>query len=458
MDAATIWFGVLQAATLLARPRADLPPARRLHRARLHVRAETSPSNAARTALIGVDPRSEQTWQAYLRGVLVFSALGVLLVYALQRFQAVLPYSLGLPAVPEGLSFNTAVSFVTNTNWQSYSPELTLGYTVQLAGLAVQNFVSAAVGHRRRGRSRPRLRRPPFRHASATSGSTSSAGSCACCCRCRSSRRSRCIVGGVVQNFERLHRGRHAHRRNAGDPRRTGRLAGGDQGARHERRRILQRELRAPVREPDAVDEPLRDPAAARDPRGDAARVRADGRRQPAGLRDPRRDGDDRDRLDHRRLVARSARPGHRAPARRRSDGGQGDAVRHPRVDPVRRRDHAHLDRRGQLDARQLHGPGRHDADAQHDARRGRPRRRRVGSVRDADPRRARRLRRRTAGRPQSRVPRQADRAARDQAREPVHPRHAHPRAARHRAELRRSRRSPPMSSRSRSGIPASTA
>ena len=96
--------------------------------------------------LIGVDARAEQSWMAYLRSVLAFSLIGVLLVYALQRAQAVLPYSLGLPAVPEGLSFNTAVSFVTNTNWQSYSPEATMGYTVQLAGLAVQNFVSAAVG------------------------------------------------------------------------------------------------------------------------------------------------------------------------------------------------------------------------------------------------------------------------------------------------------------------------
>ncbi|MBA8829543.1 K+-transporting ATPase ATPase A chain [Alpinimonas psychrophila] len=96
--------------------------------------------------LIGVEARSEQTWQSYLRGVLAFSVTGLLFVYLLQRFQAVLPYSLGLPAVPEGLSFNTAASFVANTNWQSYSPELTLGYTVQIAGLAVQNFVSAAVG------------------------------------------------------------------------------------------------------------------------------------------------------------------------------------------------------------------------------------------------------------------------------------------------------------------------
>jgi K+-transporting ATPase ATPase A chain len=96
--------------------------------------------------LIGVDARSEQSWKAYLRSVLAFSLVGVLLVYGIQRAQAVLPYSLGFPAVPEGLSFNTAVSFVTNTNWQSYSPDVTMGYTVQLAGLAVQNFVSAAVG------------------------------------------------------------------------------------------------------------------------------------------------------------------------------------------------------------------------------------------------------------------------------------------------------------------------
>jgi len=96
--------------------------------------------------LIGVDARGEQTWMAYLRSVLAFSLVGVLLVYALQRAQAILPYSLGFPAIPEGLSFNTAISFVTNTNWQSYSPDVTLGYTVQLAGLAVQNFVSAAVG------------------------------------------------------------------------------------------------------------------------------------------------------------------------------------------------------------------------------------------------------------------------------------------------------------------------
>ncbi|MBO1901819.1 potassium-transporting ATPase subunit KdpA [Leucobacter weissii] len=96
--------------------------------------------------IIGVDSKTEQTWQAYLRSVLAFSAVGLLIVYGLQRLQQWLPYSLGLEAPSEHLSFNTAASFVGNTNWQSYSPELTVGYTVQFAGLAVQNFVSAAVG------------------------------------------------------------------------------------------------------------------------------------------------------------------------------------------------------------------------------------------------------------------------------------------------------------------------
>lgn len=96
--------------------------------------------------VIGVNQDAEQTWPIYFRSVLAFSAVGILIVYGLQRLQAFLPWSLGLPAVSEQLSFNTAISFVANTNWQSYSPEVTVGYSVQLLGLAVQNFVSAAVG------------------------------------------------------------------------------------------------------------------------------------------------------------------------------------------------------------------------------------------------------------------------------------------------------------------------
>ncbi|CAM5437501.1 potassium-transporting ATPase subunit KdpA [Streptomyces fumanus] len=95
---------------------------------------------------IGADPDAEMRWPAYLRGVLAFSAAGVLFLYLLQRLQGVLPGSLGFASVPPAQAFNTAVSFVTNTNWQSYYGEQTMGHVVQTAGLAVQNFVSAAVG------------------------------------------------------------------------------------------------------------------------------------------------------------------------------------------------------------------------------------------------------------------------------------------------------------------------
>ncbi|MGW4437741.1 potassium-transporting ATPase subunit KdpA [Streptomyces sp. NPDC004596] len=95
---------------------------------------------------IGADPDTEMSWPAYLRAVLAFSAVGVLFLYLLQRLQGVLPGSLGFSSVGPAQSFNTAVSFVTNTNWQSYYGEQTMGHVVQTAGLAVQNFVSAAVG------------------------------------------------------------------------------------------------------------------------------------------------------------------------------------------------------------------------------------------------------------------------------------------------------------------------
>jgi K+-transporting ATPase ATPase A chain len=96
--------------------------------------------------LLGVDPTGEQTWAVYARALLAFSAVSLIVLYLMQRLQAQLPLSLGLPNIKSGLAFNTAASFVANTNWQSYSPEATMGHLVQFAGLAVQNFLSAAVG------------------------------------------------------------------------------------------------------------------------------------------------------------------------------------------------------------------------------------------------------------------------------------------------------------------------
>jgi K+-transporting ATPase ATPase A chain len=94
----------------------------------------------------GVNPDVEQRWPVYLRSVLAFSAVSVLLLYFILRVQGHLPYSLGFGGMHASQSFNTAASFTTNTNWQSYSGESALGYTAQMIGLAVQNFVSAAVG------------------------------------------------------------------------------------------------------------------------------------------------------------------------------------------------------------------------------------------------------------------------------------------------------------------------
>ena len=96
--------------------------------------------------VIGVDPDADQRWPVYARSVLAFSAVSVLFLYAFQRLQNHLWLSLGFSPVTPDQSFNTAASFVTNTNWQSYYGETTMGYLVQMAGLAVQNFVSAAVG------------------------------------------------------------------------------------------------------------------------------------------------------------------------------------------------------------------------------------------------------------------------------------------------------------------------
>src|SRR4030081_3122849 len=97
--------------------------------------------------LSGVDEKSDQNWLTYAVSMLLFSLVGFASIYALMRFQAMLPFNpAGQSAVEEGLAFNTAMSFNPNTNWQSYVPETTMSYLVQMAGLTVHNFVSAATG------------------------------------------------------------------------------------------------------------------------------------------------------------------------------------------------------------------------------------------------------------------------------------------------------------------------
>ena len=96
--------------------------------------------------IVGIDPDADQRWGTYARSLLAFSAVSVLFLYLMMRIQHWLPYSNGMANVSPTTAWNTAASFVTNTNWQNYSGESTMGYVVQMAGLAVQNFLSAAVG------------------------------------------------------------------------------------------------------------------------------------------------------------------------------------------------------------------------------------------------------------------------------------------------------------------------
>ncbi|TPN94354.1 potassium-transporting ATPase subunit KdpA [Mesorhizobium sp. B1-1-5] len=97
--------------------------------------------------LAGTSEKEEQHWAVYATGMLLFNLAGFLVLYALQRLQGALPFNpAGMTAVDPELAFNTAASFITNTNWQNYGGESTMSYLVQMAGLTVQNFVSAATG------------------------------------------------------------------------------------------------------------------------------------------------------------------------------------------------------------------------------------------------------------------------------------------------------------------------
>ncbi|GAA3584451.1 potassium-transporting ATPase subunit KdpA [Amycolatopsis ultiminotia] len=137
--------GLIQAGLLLAALAAVYQPLgdhlARVFSGERHLRVEK-----ALYRFVRVDPDSRQHWKTYASGVLGFSFASVVLLHLLQRLQAVLPWNFGRGPVPPAVAFNTAVSFVTNTNWQSYVPEQTMGHFVQMAGLTVQNFLSAGVG------------------------------------------------------------------------------------------------------------------------------------------------------------------------------------------------------------------------------------------------------------------------------------------------------------------------
>ncbi|QDH10573.1 potassium-transporting ATPase subunit KdpA [Nocardioides dongxiaopingii] len=136
---------LLQVAVLVAALALTVPPL-----GRLLAHAYTSPRHLAvervTYRVLRVDPDADQHWRTYAMSVLGFSLVGVLVLFAFGRLQQHLPLSLGFAALPPDGAWNTAVSFVTNTNWQWYSGEAALGHLMQMSGLTVQNFLSAGVG------------------------------------------------------------------------------------------------------------------------------------------------------------------------------------------------------------------------------------------------------------------------------------------------------------------------
>ena len=208
--------------------------------------------------LTGVRPDEEMDWKVYALCVLLFSAVGVVFLYALQRLQGLLPLNpQAFGAVTPDSSFNTAVSFVTNTNWQGYGGETTMSYLTQMVGLTVQNFVSAATGMAIlvafiRGLARRNAKTIGNFWVDLTRTTLYILLPLSLVLALV------LVSQGVVQTFSAVPdgaaRSKDGEAAGRADARpRAGGLAGRDQAARHQRRRLLQRQLRASVREPDAA-------------------------------------------------------------------------------------------------------------------------------------------------------------------------------------------------------------
>ncbi len=234
--------------------------------------------------VIGVDPNSGQDWKAYARTTLVFSALFWVVLYVILRTQGIHPFN------PEGfhsgswdVSFNTASSFITNTNWQYYGGETTLSYFSQMFGLAVQNFVSAGVGMAvlaavirgfasRSGHELGNFWQDLTRSVLYILLPLSIVGALIL------------VSQGVDPDALGVGELQDRHRARPDPGPRPDRLADRDQAARHQRRRVLQRQLDDAVREPNPVLELRRVPLHPPDPgRGDGP-VRPHDRQPAPGL------------------------------------------------------------------------------------------------------------------------------------------------------------------------------
>ena len=241
--------------------------------------------------LAGVDETREQSWLAYAMAMIAFSIAGFLSLYALQRLQDVLPLNpQDFAGVPPDLAFNTSISFITNTNWQNYAGETTMSHLTQMLGLTVHNFLSAATGLAMAFA----LVRAFARSTATTVGNfwvdmtrvvlyVLLPMSIVIALVCVALGVPQTLAGSV--DVTTLEGAKQTHRaRPDGEP-------GGDQGARHQRRRLLQRQFGPSVREPERLDQHDRDLGAAAGPGRLGPRLRPRCRRLPPGAGDPRRDG-----------------------------------------------------------------------------------------------------------------------------------------------------------------------
>ena len=303
----------------------------------------------------GVRENEEMPWYAYALSMLAFSVIGLVYLYVLLRTQKWLPFNpQHFDNMAPDLAWNTAVSFLTNTNWQFYSGESTMSYLSQMAGLAWHNFVSAAVGIAIavavvRGLVRTNVKTLGNFWVDLTR------------CSLYVLLPVSIVVGlffvsqGVPQNFPRLPRRQVARRLHAVDHRRPDGVPRSHQRARHERRRIRQRELRVAQRKPESADQLRRDAADILPRRRPDVHVRQDGRktRDKAGRSSPQWLSSFSSALGRRIGPKRPAiRIVHQLGRRRREYGGQGVPVRGRGFGALRHRHDRHVVRRRQRDAR----------------------------------------------------------------------------------------------------------
>ena len=326
--------------------------------ARVYTREGSDPVERLFLRVLGRDGAIDMDWKAYAKSVLVFSVVFSAFLYALLRLQGHLFLNPDhLKGVSWGVALNTTASFVTNTNWQYYGGEYTMSYLSQMAGLAVQNFVSAGVGmavlvavirgiaRRGGGEGLGNFWRDLYRSIAYVLLPLSIVLTLVL------------RLPGRRADVRRPCDRAHARGRDADDRARPGRVADRDQAARHQRRRLLQLELVGAVREPQRADQLLRAPLDPADPVRDGLHVRANGAGATSRI-GARRDRlrDLRDRGGHR-LPGRAARLGraprlrrehHAGPrAERRQPLRQGGPLRHRQHGALGNRDHRRLERLG---------------------------------------------------------------------------------------------------------------